>query len=136
MHLEINRMVFNFEVIGSYYTDRFIYGDYKRKRKSILDSLANIFSLWISLYNAFTFLFAVLYSKNFDKYKIVENIISKNKENLHKNNIILLKDKNIKNKIEKVDILLEKEDKENLVINDDNLNENYNYDYKDENDKK
>jgi hypothetical protein len=78
------RMVFNFEVIGSYYTDRFIYDDYKRKRKSILDSLANIFSLWISLYNAFTFLFAVLYSKNFDKYKIIENIISKNKENLHK----------------------------------------------------
>ena len=130
------RMVFKFEVIGSYYTDRFIYDDYKRKRKSILDSLANIFSLWISLYNAFTFLFAVLYSKNFDKYKIIENIISKNKENLHKNNIILLKDKNIKNKNEKVDILLEKEDKENLVINDDNLNENDNYDYKDENDDK
>ena len=48
-----------------------LYNDYKRKAKSILDCYANIFSLWISLYNGFTFIFLKLYSKSFDKYKII-----------------------------------------------------------------
>ena len=41
-----------------------LYKDYKRKSKSILDCYANIFSLWISLYNGFTFFFLKLYSKS------------------------------------------------------------------------
>ena len=59
-----------------------LYNDYKRKEKSILDCYANIFSLWISLYNGFVFVFLKLYSKSFDQYKIMENILSKQNENI------------------------------------------------------
>ena len=44
-----------------------LYNDFKRKQKFILDYFANIFSLWISIYNVFTFLLSLLYSKSFDK---------------------------------------------------------------------
>ena len=37
------------------------------------------------IYNAFTFLFSKLYSSSFDKYKIIDNILSKQKEKLSQN---------------------------------------------------
>ena len=54
------------------------YIEYKRKRISIFDILANIFSLAMALFNGFTFGFTFLYSNNFDNYKIIDKILSKN----------------------------------------------------------
>ena len=101
-----------------------LYKDYIRKSKSILDCYANIFSLWISLYNFFTFLFLKLYSKSFNKYKIIENILSRQKENLLLNNESRFHEKKIKEN-NKGDILLEDSfEKENnddqMLINDRN----------------
>ena len=112
-----------------------LYNDYKRKAKSILDCYANIFSLWISLYNGFTFIFLKLYSKSFDKYKIMEKILSRQKENLFLNKEPKFFEKKIKEN-DKGDILLEdiKEEEHNdnqIMINDSNIMEEESNDNKD-----
>ena len=66
------RYVFKFKILSQ---NNYLYEDYKRSANFILDYLADIFSLWISLYNFLSFLFSKLYSKSFDKYKIVETIL-------------------------------------------------------------
>ena len=38
-----------------------LYKDYKRKEESLLECFAKVFSLWISLYKVFVFLFSKLY---------------------------------------------------------------------------
>ena len=55
--------------------------EYSRKVIGLIDVIANICSLSLTIFNAFTFLFYQIYSKNFDNYKIVQNILS-NKENI------------------------------------------------------
>ena len=78
----------------------------------------------MSLYSAFSFIFQIVYSKNFDKYKIIESILSKRNEDLFNNNLktkktIELKDIKL-NDINKEETLLEKNDNENQI--DDNIN--------------
>ena len=102
-----------------------LYKDYKRKSKSILDCYANIFSLWISLYNGFTFIFLKLYSKSFDKYKIIENILSRQKKNLFLNKELKYHEKKIKAN-NKGDILLEdfiekEHNDDQILISDTNI---------------
>ena len=93
--------------------------DYKRKKKSILDSFANMFSLWILIYNGLTVIFSKLYSKNFDKYKIIENILLKKNENFNNK-----KEMKIMNDINISDSLLAKDTKDYLgEINDITSNE-------------
>ena len=75
-----SKLLLLLDTIGLTILYDFLYEDYKRKKNSILDSLANIFSLWISSYNLISFLFSKLYSKSFDKYKVIENILSKKKK--------------------------------------------------------
>ena len=122
-------MIFDVVHIGKG-TNIFIYEDYKRKEKSILDIYANIFSLWITLYRLFIFLFSYLYSQSFDKYKIIDNILSKQKYNLIKNEklktpLFQTKDPNIEDN--------NKENKEQLfsgeindIDNDEDLNNDNN----------
>ena len=119
-----SKLLLLLDTIGLTISYDFLYEDYKRKKNSILDSLANIFSLWISSYNLISFLFSKLYSKSFDKYKVIENILSKQKVDLlidkkYKNQV---KDKNIK------DNILEKSSKielnENFIESDENNNDN------------
>ena len=65
-----------------------------------------------------------LYSKNFDKYKIIENILLNQKEKYSKNKNQVNKIKEIKikeNLIEKEPVI---ESNDNLIINDDNYKEN------------
>ena len=50
---------------------------YKRNSVSIWDYLANIASLGIGIFNGFCKVFTLIYSKNFDNYKIIENLLSK-----------------------------------------------------------
>ena len=65
-------------LIFSGYNEFTDYIEYKRQRISIFDILANIFSLAMALFNGFTFGFTFLYSNNFDNYKIIDKILSKN----------------------------------------------------------
>ena len=50
---------------------------YKRKEKSLWDYLANIAALGTTIFNGLCKIFGLLYSKNFDNYKIIERILSK-----------------------------------------------------------
>ena len=97
--------------------------EYKRTPKSIWDTLANICSLSMTILNGLSFTFVNYFSNNFDNYKIMEKIIYNN------NNFKPIK-KDKKNKelngdLNKNEDLLNKsnEDKDILVINDDNNNE-------------
>ena len=53
------------------------YDEYIRTEVSLLTVFSNSFSLWISLYNGISFIFSFLYAKNFNNYKIIQNILSK-----------------------------------------------------------
>ena len=53
------------------------YIEYKRKKISIFDILANICSLSLTIYNGFQFVFIFFYSENFDNYKIIQKILTK-----------------------------------------------------------
>ena len=83
---------------------------YKRKAITLMDYLANIAALGSTIFNLLTKIFGALYSKNFDNYKIVENILSKE----------------IK-KVRKVKLNDKIESKFNLESNliDDDIEENY-----------
>ena len=62
------------ENIISYYD----YDKYTRKAKSFLDALTNIFALGSTVLHFFALALSVLFSTNFDNYKIIENILKKN----------------------------------------------------------
>jgi len=59
---------------------------YKRKAKSIFDYLSNIAALTTSLFSGIWKVFGFLYSKNFDNYKIIDNILTKEKIYFESNN--------------------------------------------------
>ena len=109
------RYVFNFIIRSIDYTNVILYEDYVRKEKSFFRILPDIFSYWLTLYNVFSWAFFKFYSKSFDKYKIVENILSREKE-------FLSKIKKQKQKIKNNDINFE----ENLIENDLNNNDTEN----------
>ena len=56
------------------YFDDFI--EYKRKKVSVIDLIANICSLALTIYNVFKLGFSILYSSSFDNYKIIDRILS------------------------------------------------------------
>ena len=97
-----------------------------RKENSIFDVLANICALSSTVLNLITLGYGVLYSKNYDNYKIVENILSKKmKININNNRIKDIED----TKIELKNDLIENNDNNNLNddnenINDENSNKN------------
>ena len=93
--------------------------EYKRKKISVFDILANICSLALTIYNGFKFAFNFLYSENFDNYKIIEKILSKsNMTCKNDNNKIDDKDVNLSNVNNKSPLLKE------LNNVDDTKNEN------------
>ena len=51
---------------------------YSRKEKSIIDALANICSLSLTILNAINIIFSNIYSKNFDSFKIIQKILDNN----------------------------------------------------------
>ena len=85
-----SRLMFVFESNDN--NNIFLYEDYIRKENYLLDVLADIFALLISFYNILSFLFYYLFSQSYDKYKIMENILSIRKNNSfqEKRKIILL----------------------------------------------
>ena len=101
------------------------YEDYVRRETSLLDVYAKAFSLWMSFYSGLSFLFSKLYSKSFDKYKIMDTILKNKIENFSKNKI----------PIQKINQLQDIQIKDNLLENDpfndkndvkDNENDNLN----------
>ena len=64
--------------------------EYKRTKRSIMDVLANISALSMTILNIIVFVFSYFYSSNFDNYKIVEKLLLKER--------ILIQSKKNKNK--------------------------------------
>ena len=84
---------------------------YTRKKKGIFDPISLICSLSLTVYNGFIFAFCTLYSKNFDNYKVIESILSKNRKPLLKKKI----------KEEKaIELSSDFDKKENLIDTEDN----------------
>ena len=50
--------------------------EYKRKKVSVFDLIANICSLALTIFNVLKLGFSILYSSNFDNYKIIDKILS------------------------------------------------------------
>ena len=108
--------------------------DYKRSSVSIWDYLANIASLGTAIFNGLCKAFGLMYSRNFDNYKIIEKIITKeykkvNKKDLVDNNNIYsdssLENNLIDKNIEENQLNKDNSTDDDLIINDiDNLNEN------------
>ena len=53
------------------------YEKYTRKKISFLDILANVSALASSVLNLMSLAYKFLYERNYDNYKIVENILTK-----------------------------------------------------------
>ena len=60
---------------------------YKRKKKSFLDTLSDILSVGMSSLNATKTLFLLFYSSSFDNYKIIQDILIDKNKKLKKKNI-------------------------------------------------
>ena len=68
----IFKILYVFNCVNQY--DDYI--EYKRKKISIFDLIANVCSLALTIYNAFKLGFSILYSSKFDNYKIIDRILS------------------------------------------------------------
>ena len=110
------------------------YTEYKRKKIVFISIIANIFALSTTIYNAFELIFSFSYFQNFDKYKIIERILS-NKIKLNKfdKNNKEIKETELNTDIHKKELLFDNNEdnnennKNDLIINDtDNENENIN----------
>jgi hypothetical protein len=105
------------------------YDRYTRKENSILDVLANICALSSTVLNLITLAYGVLYSQNYDNYKIVENILSKKMGiNIYNKKIKDIEDPKFELKTDLID------NNDNNFQSEDNINNND--ENEDENDKK
>ena len=105
------------------YPDWSQYERYTRKENGILDVFANICALSSTVLNLITLAYGVLYSKNYDNYKIVENILSKKMRiNINNNRIKDIED----TKIELKNDLIENNDNNNLNDDNDNIDDDNN----------
>ena len=68
----IYKPIFNFQLLNQF--DKYI--EYRRKKISIFDIIANICSLSLTIFNGFRFGFAFFYSQKFDNYKIIDKILT------------------------------------------------------------
>jgi len=102
--------------------------EYKRKKVGILNIIANVFALSATIRNSFKLVFSFVYSKNFDNYKIIDNIIS-NKMKANKNDkaIKFKKEIELSDDFKKNKTLLDKnENNENLLSINESNNETEN----------
>ena len=87
------------------------YIEYTRLKKSFLDVLADIGALFSTIFTIFNFIFS-FYSRNFNNYKIVKEILSRPKKEILNKNIKLSRSKTIK--FENINI------KNKNILNNDN----------------
>ena len=93
--------------------------NYTRSKKIILEPISNICSLSLTIYGIFIFIYCGFFSNNFDNYKIVEKILSKNKRTLFNN-----KEKSKKDKTIKLSYDLGKKGTSSVIILNNNKNSN------------
>lgn len=110
------------------YLEHYLLNDvikYSRKAKSFLDVLTNICALGSTVLNLISLGYAFLYSKSYDNYKIIENILTKNMRIKINNNNNIKENANVSAEIElKTDLIEDKnEEKENEKLNIDNDND-------------
>ena len=103
----------NVKILAEYLLINVSNTEYRRKKISFLDVLANIGALFMTIYSVFLFIFNY-YSNNFNNYQIIKSIINKKKVKLSQN----VKTKPIMNSTN-----IEKE-LENINNNDDEKNLN------------
>ena len=101
------------------------YEEYKRTAKSFWDTVANICSLSLSVFNGFSFVFAKIYSNNFDNYKILEkilfNIKSKDDSKIKKTKT---KEIELNDNFNKKEVLIDKKSEDqNIIIKNVKINE-------------
>jgi DNA-binding protein len=115
-----------YKFISSFELKNELYGIniYKRKKKSLMDYAANIASLCATIYSIMSKAFGFIYSRNFDTYKIVENILSKGSKALKIKEIEL--SDNVKNGTNSLD-----SDLNNNFIGKDNEIKDFNNDFND-----
>ena len=108
------------------------YVEYKRKRKTILDLVAKITSLFQTLRFAFLFVFKY-YSKNFNNYKIIEKVLDINNKNFRErelNSALYEPADNIINPINNKNnnltnpLISNSKKNTNLIINDNDIDNN------------
>ena len=94
---------------------------YSRKKKSIFDCFANIAALSTTVFSFMVKAFAIVYSRNFDNYKIMEKILSKGikpkkEEEIELSNNVKSNNNNDDdlNKLNLENNLIDKENKENI----------------------
>ena len=101
---------------------------YTRQKKSIFDCLANIAALNTTIFSIMVKSFAMIYSRNFDNYKIMEKLLSKEIKKKKEEEIELsnnVKDNTNMNDLNYEKNLIDKESKEdisdnqNLITSDD-----------------
>jgi len=112
--------------------NHFSYIEYKRKDNSIFDLIAKITALFQTIRFVFLFVFKY-YSKNFNIYKIIEKVLDMNNKNFREMelNNVLYESNNIKNSSDNnknnalIDPLINNPNKKNnLMINDDDVDNN------------
>jgi len=94
------------------------YEKYTRKKISFLDTLASVAALGSTVLGLMSSVYAVLYSENYDKFKIIENILTKKmKINIH-NNDFKKEDKTKEEKMMelKTDLIITENENNNLNI--------------------
>ena len=99
---------------------------YQRKAISIWDYLANIAALGTTIFNGFCKVFALIYSKNFDNYKIIESLLSKETKKIKKielSNVNIVSNSNLENHLIDKSIDDEKLQEEKNSNNDDIIND-------------
>ena len=109
-----------YKVLGIFQSgaDYFEIEEYKRAKKGILDVFADISALTMTILEIFVFAFGNFYSGNFDNYKIIEKVLSKEKRaNKFRNKDISEDKSDHKNKIE----LSDNTGKSEALIDDDNM---------------
>ena len=68
----------NVKILAEYLLINVSNTEYRRKKISFLDVLANIGALFMTIYSVFLFIFNY-YSNNFNNYQIIKSIINKKK---------------------------------------------------------
>ena len=82
-----------YRVLGdiAFAIERHNWEQYKRKKKSFLDTLSNILSVGMTSLNAIKTVFLLLYSNSFDNYKIIQDILTDKNKMLKKKSISSIK---------------------------------------------
>ena len=95
------------------------YERYSRKKISLLDALANVAALSSTVLNLMSLAYGILYSENYDNFKIIENILTKKmKINILSKDLVKVEDMKEEKMTElKTDLIITENEKNDFSIN-------------------